>query len=219
MGRRGYTLLELSIVIGLAILLTTAIAAAIQGSMTAARTHRTGQEMSGLAGAAAATLKRNLTGDTSGWFFNGAPFSVKTPLCYDLAQGTCPSGTGLPWQNTYYSGISKAPPNFPLLALLSGQGYGKGYNPWCVPYVACLYPTRAEIVTCVPNDEVGAIGLESALDCGTCNVMNDARCVLLGTSAFNLSTAQSRLSLATDELDKAGSTDAYDMTPDTFPTY
>lgn len=222
MRRPGYTLLELSIVMGLAILLTTAIAVTIKGLTDAARCYRTGQDLTGLAGAAAAALKRNLVVQKLpmvSWSFrasnSGAPLPIgaNQPLCYDLTRvqgrmvSDCPSlgAPGPNWSAFSYPPVNPLPADSPLLSLLGGgAGYGSGYNPWCLPYVACFYPFKVEIVTCVPDGQVNAAGLESALRCGACNTPSPltnetTSCVVFGASALNQSSTQAALSYAPDE--------------------
>ncbi len=219
---RGFTLIELGIVLGIAIFLTTAVAVTIKGVTQSARTQRTGDELTTLSRVAVTALKRGLVQDPAlgTWSFRTtggaatAPLSANTPLCYDLSrvQGAgspnCPGSTapGPNWSAPYYSSINALPAGSPILSVLGGTTLSAngGYNPWCLPYVICLYPMRAEVLTCVPRDDLDANGLESAMRCGPCNLTGpsgeDTACVLLGATAFNQSLPAVRMSFDPDEL-------------------
>ncbi len=223
MRRRGFTLLELGIVLGVAIIMLTAIAATMKGANQGARSERTGKELFSISRSAAAALKRNLVIDRQnpGLFRfrpTGAaasvPLSGTAPLCYDLsrapnAAALCPAtgNAGAPWSNfTYFPTVSAVPAGSPLLAMFGGGStvYGNGFNAWCEPFVVCLYPTRAEVLTCVPQDELGSAGFAGALDCGACTAPTPltgepTRCLLVSTPVFHRESAQFKYSYAADD--------------------
>lgn len=224
MGRRhGYSLLELGIVLGVAIIILTAIAATMKGANGAARAQRTGDELFSISRAAAAALKRNLVADpVNPGVFRFRPtgaaasvfFSNTAPLCYDLSRAPnstplCPTSgaAGAPWSNlAYYPTVSPVPAGSPLLAVLGGGTtvYGNGYNAWCEPFVVCLYPSRAEVLTCVPVDDVGSAGLAGTVACGACTEPSPVtgeptRCILTSTAVFHRESAQFKYSYAADD--------------------
>ncbi len=182
---RGYTLLELGIVLAVSIIFMTAVAAASSGFFRAARALRTGDELNALARAAAHALSRNLVpqgGLNFQFRFDGAgllPITNTAPLCYDLSRfptstGVCAAtgAVGTSWASGVYANVanvSAVPAGSPLLAMAGGNRvYSNGFNAWCEPYVACLYPNRAEVLTCVPQADVDSAGLAGAATCGTC---------------------------------------------------
>ena len=211
---RGFTLLELGIVIGIGIFLTTAIAVSIKGMTQAARTQRTGDELSTLSRTAVVALKRGLTPNpaTGGWQFRttgttNVPVSANAPVCYDLtrAPGASPVTCAVTTWRAAYVTPSAIPAGSPVLEALGGSTLtaNGGYNPWCLPYDICLYPMRAEAVTCVPTDDLASSGLESTLQCGACNMKtaNDepTTCVLIASSPFSQALPAARMSYLPDE--------------------
>lgn len=218
---RGFTLVELGIVIGIAIFLTLAVAVTIKGFTQSARTQRTGEELATLSRVAVTALKRGLVREAipGTWSFRttggagSTPFTANTPLCYDLSRSpggnpNCPgtSTAGANWSAPYYSPVNAIPGGSPLLSALGGstQMANNGYNPWCLPYVICLYPARAEVLTCVPTDDLDATGLESAMRCGTCTTPipgtnEPASCVLFAASSFSQAMPAAALSFDADE--------------------
>lgn len=214
--------MELGIVLGVSLLLMTALVATIKGVTDTARSQRTGEEMASIANAGVQGLKRGLVQDlaTNSYSFRiaggaaTAALSWGTPLCYDLSRvsGAAPAAcraSGAPgpnWNASYTGAANPIPSNSPLMPFFGGGGrvYGNGYNAWCLPYVVCLFPHRVDVVTCVPRDAVGAVGLESAMSCGACAtpspVTNEpTQCVLQSVSAWSDAKAQTNLSYSPEE--------------------
>lgn len=221
--RHGFSLLELGIVLGVAVILLTALAATMKGANQSARSQRTGDELFAISRSAAAALKRNLVIDrvNPGLFRfrpTGAAASVPitnaAPLCYDLsrapnAAATCPSSgaPGAAWSNlAYFATVSPVPNGSPLLSMFGGGStvYGGGFNAWCEPYVVCLYPGRAEVLTCVPMDDLGSAGFAGTVQCGDCTAPSPVtgevtRCIMASTPVFNRSSGQFKYSYAADD--------------------
>jgi len=218
---RGFSLLELGVALGVMSILLAAVGTTAGAFFRAARADRTGTELDALARVTADTLQRSLViqpppgpglpptymmrqGAALVTLDNGAP------RCFDLSRlagsdRRCPPNNedgalGADWTNF---AADPLPANSPLLALLGGQMQGNGFNPWCEPYVACFYPRRAEVLTCVPAEEVNSAGLADTGRCGACSTPSPLTgeptvCVLASVPAF--SQNQVRLSLSHSEL-------------------
>jgi len=215
---RGYTLLELGIVIGIIVLFLGAIVASTSGFYRTARAHRTGTELNALARSAADALKRNLVVEAGPLYkfrYNtttlALPLSNTAPLCYDLSRfpgstHRCPTtnAPGAAWSVAGYTSVVPVPAGSPLLAALGGDKvYGQGFNAWCEPYVACVYPFRVEVLTCVPEDDVKSAGLVGAVTCGNCGVASPltheaTKCVLVSVPTFSHSSGQLNYSYSPD---------------------
>lgn len=174
--------MELGIVISVISVLLTTVVVSTTGMFRSARVYRTGGEMNQMARAAADALRRNLRIDPGGPSFlffadgvNPRPLTATTPACYDLSR--FPGSTricqttnqvGPIWQSPY-APVQPVPAGSPLLALLGGNKvYSNGFNVWCMPYAVCLYPFRAEVLTCVPQDDTNGPAFAGAQPCGVC---------------------------------------------------
>ncbi|MCA2977180.1 MAG: type II secretion system protein [Myxococcaceae bacterium] len=184
-GARGYTLLEFGIVLGvIGVLLGTAVVS-MQGMFSVARSSRTGDELWGLATAAGHALSRGRRINPVSRAVSFEPgaglapvvLGPTTPLCYDLSQvegrtSTCrESASPATWGGG--RAALRTPSGASVLTFVGGGGgYGNGYNPSCMPYVVCFYPARVDVMTCVPEDDVGSAGLESTITCGPCSTLS-----------------------------------------------
>lgn len=194
--------MELGIVLSVIGVLLATIAVSTVGMYRAARAQRTGRELSELSKAAADALRRNLVvspGPIYSYKYNGVnsvQVSASTPVCYDLTRFggsnricTVTGRVEQAWSSPY-AAMQPVPPGSPLLAMLGGgRIYSNGFSAWCMPYAVCLYPFRAEVLTCVPPDDINAVGLAGAQRCGTCGtrspVSNEPTvCVLVASSTF-----------------------------------
>ncbi len=229
----GFTLIEFGIVLGIAILLMTAISVTINGSMAAARTQRTGEELVTLSRVGVTALRRGAIPNpaTGAWSYRATggatvPLSANAPLCYDLSrvQGQaarpCPgAGVAGPAWSAPYVTASSVPAGSPLLTVLGGANLAanSGYNPWCLPYVICLYPARAEVVTCVPVNDAAGAGLESAMRCGTCPMTSPitsepTACVLTALPAYSNDLPAVRMSYLPEDYTYLTLPTVYDAT-------
>ncbi|MHB8872379.1 MAG: pilus assembly FimT family protein [Myxococcaceae bacterium] len=233
---RGYTLLELGIVLGVIFILMGAVVALTSGFYNTARSMRTGSELSSLARAAADALRRNLVVVGPNYEFrpiNGGagtvPLNPLVPRCYNLSSvnPTCPAtgGAGAAWSGPDpYDGALPVPAGSPLLAALGGTSvYGNGFNAWCEPYVACLYPFRVEVVTCVPVN-VASAGLVGAVKCGTCGAPSPltgepTACVLVSVPTFARGRDHLDYSYSPELFQGDGLTLPDPSTPQTGPAY
>ncbi len=215
---KGFTLIELGIVIGIAIFLAVAVVATLTGSIQAARVQRTGDELVTLSRAAVVAIKRGLTSTVAGtWQFRTTgtltvPVTNVAPICYDLTRAAgrvanCPgiNAPGPTW-SAAYAPAGQLPAGSPILEALGGSTLtaNGGYNPWCLPYVVCIYPSRAEVLTCVPSNDVDANGLESVMRCGPCGTPVPATseatsCVLRSVSPFSQALPAAKMSYLPDE--------------------
>lgn len=178
---RGYTLIELGIVIGVISILTTAIAATAVPAFREARIVRTGKELNDLARAAANAVKRNLVVSGTSFSFNdGAAtrlLSPTTPICYDLSNfpgnnpRSCPAGPVVFSYNYFApanvagSALATQPltASSPLMAMVGGNKvYANGFNAWCEPFVVCVYQYRVDVFACIPADDRNAAGMVGA---------------------------------------------------------
>lgn len=189
--RKGFTLLETGIVIGLMLLLATLLYISARSRLENAQIERAQEELGLLSRLGAMELKRGLSKDSMGrWIYKAAPglagtvIEASSPLCYNLAQvqgknmAECQSltfsrGTP-PWNSTwnvrYQTALPTAlPANATLLSSLGTGQYAanQGYNPWCMPYVLCFFPYRVEVLTCVPQTFDETLS-SSSLSCGDC---------------------------------------------------
>lgn len=217
-AERGFSLLELGIAVAAIAILIAALGATTSGAWRAARSERTGSELASLARATADALKRDLVvqpppgaGLPPTYAFNvgglSIPLDNAAPLCFDLTRRPggsrrCPANDpknttdGADWSGF---AAQELPANSPILEMLGGQMQNNGFNPWCEPYVACLYPRRAEVLTCVPPEELNSAGLSSAGRCGACATPSPLTgeatvCVLASVPAFSQAQARLRLS-------------------------
>ena len=140
---RGFSLLELGVVIAVIAVIAAAIAAGTSGFMKAARAHRTGQEMQALVIVGQKALLRDLhkkpgasVGQAWIYFYGATKLEDAAPLCFDLAA---------------------ANPDANLLALLGQAQGGKlgngGRNAYGEPYSICMFSHRVEARTCVPQED------------------------------------------------------------------
>ena len=200
--RAGYTLIELGIVMSVVGVLLAVVVVSTTGMFRSARALRTGGELDSMSRAAANALRRNLVvspGPTYAFKFDGVnsqQLTAVTPVCYDLSRfpnstRICPStGTVGPVWSSPYAAVQQVPAGSPLLSMLGGTRiYGNGFNAWCTPYAVCLYPFRAEVITCVPANEVSAAGLGAAQPCGPCGTVSPVSneptlCLVVGSSTF-----------------------------------
>ena len=204
---RGFSLLELGIVIAVGAIFAAAAAATAAGFYQTARSARTGNELAGLATAGANALKRQLvvsvapgtSGPNYSYTLGGVPITATAPQCYDLHSGICPTTNAAGPGSFVPAGYpAPQPVSATLIAMMTANStsiYNNGYNAWCEPYVICLFPARADVLTCIPNSSLNSAGLESTASCGACAgtpnpVTNEATsCVMASASALTKSGA------------------------------
>jgi prepilin-type N-terminal cleavage/methylation domain-containing protein len=211
---RGFSLLELGIVLAVAAILTLAAASTATGFYQNARDLRTSNEMTAMATAGANAVKRGLSiqvgssfaGTTYTYslgqgFVPGGPISNLAPQCYDLHAGPC-TITGSAGPAAFVPAGYPAPTpvtlNNPIVTMMSPGAvtsvngvYNNGYNAWCEPYVVCVFPARADVITCVPTADVNTVGLQTLAQCGACPAGNKSpvtqdtqmSCVIASASA------------------------------------
>ncbi|MGI5864984.1 MAG: PulJ/GspJ family protein [Myxococcales bacterium] len=139
---RGFSLLEVGIVMGVASVLLSAVAVLGAGQIANARNERIGIELQSFARMGASAWLR---GVNQGVFDFGWPLGTERPACFDLARSTpnCPNpvrmgGTAFNTSTLLAQLFTTNPPN-------------GGFNPYCVSYQICLFQNRAEARTCVPE--------------------------------------------------------------------
>jgi prepilin-type N-terminal cleavage/methylation domain-containing protein len=214
---RGYTLLELGIAMAVILILLAAVATTSSGAFRSARAERTGAELDALTRVAANALKRNLVVQPSPgvglpptylFRFDGVTslaLDNAAPLCFDLSQfpgstRQCPPGSGRvgpTWSGGF--AVRQTPAGSPIVALLGGRLQNNGFNAWCEPYVACFYPHRVEVFTCVPTDDRTSGGLVGTSPCGDCTSPSPVTdeptsCVFASVPAFSQTLARLRVS-------------------------
>lgn len=213
----GYTLMELGIVMSVVGVLLAVVVVSSAGMYRSARAQRTGGELADMARAAADALRRNLVvapGPVYNFRSDGVnpqQISATTPACYDLSRfpgstRLCPTtGAVGPTWNSPYAAMQPVPAGSPLLSMLGGSKiYGNGFTAWCTPFAVCLYPFRAEVLTCVPANDLGAAGLSGAQRCGACGTISPVSneptvCVLVSVSTFKgNATGQLQFSYSND---------------------
>lgn len=173
--QRGFTLLELGIVLGMASILLTGAAVLGTGAFRAAKNQRSAEEIKNVAQSAATALARGLVVIRPGWSaapiyqFEG-PNNLSSdpaiqPLCFDLSRAApdrrCATRTGqgaAPWAG------AQAPPPINeaaglghVRAAFGNSMPNNGFNVFCQPYMVCFRPHSAEVRTCVPRGEENAI--------------------------------------------------------------
>lgn len=213
---RGYSLVELGLVMSVGIILVTAAAVSSRVAMEGARIKRTTEELDGLSRATAAALHRGLqtapgapgvgTALQRPFTYLGQPL----PRCYDLAQSSpgvaprCPdNGAAVPgWSPA--AGVPLQPlanelPGSPLRVILTGgSSQPGGFNAWCLPYIVCLFGPRVDVLTCVPVDDTG-VGpvLQSVTQCGAAGCplspLTGEQTTCVVASAASVSAASDRL--------------------------
>ncbi|HCF59859.1 MAG TPA: hypothetical protein DFS52_17930 [Myxococcales bacterium] len=148
---RGFSLLEVGVVLGVASVLLTAVAVLGAGQIKNAKNERIGIELQSFAQIGASAhlrgVQRNLgiaTFDAAAW--NLGP---NQSVCFDIA-GNQPNNNCAPAATAKMGGqrFSASPV---LTQLLTDTPPNGGYNPYCVSYEICLFENRAEARTCVPE--------------------------------------------------------------------
>lgn len=220
--QRGFTLLELGIVLGMASILLTGAAVLGSGAFRAAKNQRAAEELKNVAQSAATALARGLVVTRPAWAaapsyqFEG-PNTLNSnpavaPLCFDLSRAaldrSCASATGQ--GASAWPGVAAPPP----INEAAGLGHvraafgsvmpNNGFNVFCQPYMVCFRPHSAEVRTCVPAKEanairVGAGASRCALSCPPDPGGERMECVTISATSLKSRTARLQLSYS-DEL-------------------
>jgi type II secretory pathway pseudopilin PulG len=153
MRRRGFTLVELGVVLCAATILTAVVSVGLRGVRRAAQTRRAGEEVARLLGAArnavfsqssfnlgGCTSATECTTSTPNKLFLGAPIPANG-LCYDFAS----SGWG-----------GAAPPPAALTAAIFGPAgiSNQGRNAFGSPIALCVLARRVSILTCSSPQDI-----------------------------------------------------------------
>jgi prepilin-type N-terminal cleavage/methylation domain-containing protein len=178
---RGFTLLELGVVIGVMAILMAGISVTTARYFSNAKAERMSRELDGLL-LASATALQGVSAPNYQFFYDGLSPSLDAvaPTCFDLSQGVgtpvsdCSAAGVHDWNSAGFPIPVRNPVNAntnPILLMFGGKKANSGYNPWCVSYVICLRRNRVEVAACVPKDDAKASGLTRFNSCGPCSAV------------------------------------------------
>jgi len=180
---RGFTLLELGIVLGVIAILMAGSVVLTTGAVAAAKKERAATELRSYAKIAAGAFMRGVTVDHGEsnpdlkYKFDGQNVSSTAPVCYDLSNSGWGGALPLTTPKNSVASMFVTATNGVVSAPNGGRNpYGpQGPPDLRPPYALCFYPHHAEVRTCVPTVEM-ATGLSNSSRCTACGANCPVAC-------------------------------------------